>query len=78
MFGALFNITKEFSGKPLIFYRILATSSRPGNGVDHRLAIGDLDERFRARAHDVDAIIKAEQVHIGAGVMSAQHPIHIE
>jgi len=37
-----------------------------------------LNERFRARAHDVDAIIKAEQVHIGAGVMSAQHPVNIK
>ena len=58
-------------------------AARPGagDGVDHRPAALDLDQRLGAGADDVEGAVvalEAEQVHVRAGVGGPQHPVDVQ
>ncbi len=83
--GPLLGVGEQFGGQRRVLVRGGAAVPGPGDRVQHRLAVGDLDQRLRAGADHVEAALggaarpgEAEQVHVRAGVGGAQHAVDVQ
>ena len=75
--GPFLRVGEQLAGEARVLLRRGAAPAGAGDRVQQGAPSGDLEVRLGRRTDDVESV-KAEQIHVRAGVGGPQHPVDVQ